>query len=1274
MRKALATALSMAVTSLCNILKSYNAFIVKSNAGGGPTMASVTVPQEFRDTFACHLYMLYTFMFFMESDMKGNSKVTDDVQHMRQVCADAMVIAAQTATKCRSTLWKLGVPDESVIVLPCRIAYPMLEAATGVIARKATCADQAIRMIAITTQATDSLLSTVTAALMDLMSSFEHMASITVDICNFISSNTSDDNHTPSNTTNNRLAVELLREIGRLDVTQESKSVGIKYIAPFISGLAESQPRLVLRNLSHILLHLQSEPYALRSSIITATSYVLEYLGKQQHSAPSDVEDGSDESSNLLDTTKTRTALLDILTERVYDISSYTRASALKAWIRLCQTQSIPKEQIIVVTRLAMDRLQDKTVVVRKQSMQLLTLLLENNPYQGNLNPEPYRMKLAELYEYIKENMPKHIAEAQRSNIENDDVDDIQELERAALAAAIAEADIMMSSSIDDMNEADKVYCAKVQALKFTQSALDFIDQFEDATQALEGMLLSSNNSDVTEALRFFVQARHFGLPCAVTGMKRALALMWSTEPSIREEVIKAFIEVFIAVPGTDGKKYLPHDDIAKNLLVLISQASVSELASIEEAIICLVTEERLPDDLFLILWSYASKGNLDTRACSLQLISMGAGADRTIIDSKSRLKLLLDTGLGAMYESTSTINSDDDNDAEGTVSKTNSKNHWKLGRAAAICLQRIERAQVDPTDAKYLVLERIIEELSSICQGDMCSDENKDDTMQWFSTAEQAIKALFVISPAPELICRHIIVQMYQTTFSDDKTSIHSLRLARFFHILGQIAISLLVYTEALSGSVRRGNARLALKKQEEADKAKRTSNNEDNEDAIEAELGVAAEAEAENERRLTDIVENEIVGRNLLSMFGPLLIRVVGNDGGKYNSEILAQASTLALCKFMCVSSQFCEKHLPLLFTALANAPPDDTTMRANTVIALGDLAFRFPNEVEPYTPRMYACLRDSSIKVRRHTLMVLTHLILNDMVKVKGQVCEIALCLRDEDSRIRDMSRLLFHELSKRSNNPIYNLLPEIISQLSQMSIATDEFRSILTFLLGFIKKERQNEMLMEKLCQRFTKCTTTEQAADLAYCVAQLKLTEKSIKCLSDSFNLYKNSLYDEHVNKSFHSIVVKAKKFMKPERKQLIEEWEAKLNEFALVGMENQKADENAAKSKKRAAKKQQTNVPISTHKKDRTRRGIVDDDEVDDELDFPEDVSMEGNRNDESNDNLIDSDDDGTSSAIRNDKNKSIKSSKVMKSKKTVKVNAEKNKENAGRRPRRVAK
>lgn len=797
--------------------------------------------------------------------------------------------------------------------------------------------------------------------------------------------------------------------------------------------------------------------------------------------------------------------------------------------------------------------------------------------------------KLRELYAKLQSTMPASILEAQAAATEEaeggTDPDAVRQIEQAALAAAIDEADSMGGS--DEISTEEAEFRSNVQALKFTQAALDFIDQFERADRVFQGMLLSANTSDVTEALRFFVRARHFKLPCAITGTKQALSLMWSTEQSIRDEVLTAFVEVFIAVPGTEGNEPLPDSQIAHNLLLLVGRATVSELASIEEALGRLVKDERIPADVFLILWSVASKASGNARAAAISILSMAGSADRSIVDSTSRLRLLLEAGLGDYTEE---------------------HRDWKTARATACALQRVARAQVDPSSAKYIVLEQLIDRLCVVARGDWCVDENTKDTLAWFSAAEQAIVALFVITPEPEVACAKIIQGMASTTFGDEGSSCHSLRLARFCFVLGHIALKLLTFSEALSGTVRRANAAKSLKKQEMVDKAKADKRNgpndgsDDEEDPIEAELGIAAEIDAENERKMADITDNEILGRGLISKFGPLLVRIVGATGCTCNSEVLMQSAVLALCKFMCISSSFCEEHLPLLFTALTSAPSHDTTLRANTVIALGDHAFRFPNEVEPYTPRLYACLRDGSAKVRRHTLMVLTHLILNDMVKVKGQVCEIAMCLQDEDPRIRDMSRLLFRELSKRSNNPIYNLLPDIISQLSRQSLPKEEFRSIMSFLLAFIKKERQNEMLVDKLCLRFPKCTSISQIADLANCISQLKINDRSIKCLSDHFKLYKDALFDDDVRKSFTSIVSRTKKFAKPETKECLEEWEAKLKEHAMLGEDNERTGRKAAKAKKRAAK--------------RSSRKKKTEAEEDNEMSFASDV---GNSEDKEN-------------------------------------------------------
>ena len=75
-------------------------------------------------------------------------------------------------------------------------------------------------------------------------------------------------------------------------------------------------------------------------------------------------------------------------------------------------------------------------------------------------------------------------------------------------------------------------------------------------------------------------------------------------------------------------------------------------------------------------------------------------------------------------------------------------------------------------------------------------------------------------------------------------------------------------------------------------------------------------------------------------------------------------------------------------------------------------------FRHAYVPHTcPHIPCSLRDDSPVVRKNTLVVLTHLILNDMIKVKGQISAMALCLEDPEQKIADLAKLFFHELSKK-----------------------------------------------------------------------------------------------------------------------------------------------------------------------------------------------------------------------------------------------------------------
>ena len=237
-----------------------------------------------------------------------------------------------------------------------------------------------------------------------------------------------------------------------------------------------------------------------------------------------------------------------------------------------------------------------------------------------------------------------------------------------------------------------------------------------------------------------------------------------------------------------------------------------------------------------------------------------------------------------------------------------------------------------------------------------------------------------------------------------------------------------------------------------------------------------VGAEADDAEAEYIRNVCEKELVtGSNLLALFAPAIMEVCLYQD-KYPDPKLRASASLALAKFMLVSSEFCDEQLQLLFTVLERSP--EPVIRANMIIAAGDLSFRFPNTLEPWTPRMYACLRDDSSLVRSNTVTVLTHLILNDMIKVKGQISDMALCIMDECDKIGNMAKLFFTELS-RKGNALYNVMPDIVSRLSDPAAGIDEdkFKEIMRYIIGLIDKDKHLESLVEKLCHRFH-ATTTE----------------------------------------------------------------------------------------------------------------------------------------------------------------------------------------------------
>ncbi len=99
----------------------------------------------------------------------------------------------------------------------------------------------------------------------------------------------------------------------------------------------------------------------------------------------------------------------------------------------------------------------------------------------------------------------------------------------------------------------------------------------------------------------------------------------------------------------------------------------------------------------------------------------------------------------------------------------------------------------------------------------------------------------------------------------------------------------------------------------------------------------------------------------------------------------------------------------------------------------------------------------------------MTVISHLVLNDMLKLKGEIVDICMLLESDDQKLKDLINLFFYELNQKGNNVIYNVIPKALAKLSNEYKFLDysKFQAIVKILLKYVEKDKHTEGLIEKL---------------------------------------------------------------------------------------------------------------------------------------------------------------------------------------------------------------
>lgn len=80
-----------------------------------------------------------------------------------------------------------------------------------------------------------------------------------------------------------------------------------------------------------------------------------------------------------------------------------------------------------------------------------------------------------------------------------------------------------------------------------------------------------------------------------------------------------------------------------------------------------------------------------------------------------------------------------------------------------------------------------------------------------------------------------------------------------------------------------------------------------------------------------------------------------------------------------------------------------------------------------------------------------------------------------------------------------------------------------------MIQFLTKEKQIESIVEKLCQRFPSAVKVKHQRDLAFCLAQLTHTEKSLRYMIQNRKLMRDALTDSGVTENFSHLVNKVRR-------------------------------------------------------------------------------------------------------------------------------------------------
>lgn len=706
---------------------------------------------------------------------------------------------------------------------------------------------------------------------------------------------------------------------------------------------------------------------------------------------------------------------------------------------------------------------------------------------------------------------------------------------------------------------ADEITKAE-DTVKFYYDFIQYTTLLNSAVPKLEEMLMSKTNSDVFESIDFFTTAYQFGIKGCDNGMHKMIFLVWSDKEK-REAVTAAYKKVLFTTDKTDRAHAA---QVVENLSRFVENLTHGHYSAFEELMKEWVEDETIDNVAIQVMFERYTKklpntSDNDSRL-ALQLLVLSSVANPKIV--KNNLDFLIKIGI----------------DERGLTDPR------IFVATLDLLINSVEKDYERPSkyNKRYKHEDEIVEKVISTFMKMFFTNSDID----FDKICMKTFNFIYRMVDAPDVFAQMIVLQIFEklkiisdklesrvTNVQDERLSqvnpsqsVPKISLAlpiailsRFIYLIGYVAMKEMIYLDidVYSNIKYREELKNELKKSK--NKANKTQNNRrttinpnmdmsasnalkrmsmapNQQEAIEEEDLVGATADDAIAEQITFICESEMLYSNecLFQKFHPLIVEICQYIN-RYKDDTLQQSVVLAMIHLMSVSPKFCEVNVPFIMNIFGLSK--NKQVKANIIIGLADFTFRFPNVIEPWTSHLYSTLHEEDTELRLTAVKMLSHLILHEMIRVKGQISDLAMCLVDPVPEIKVITEQFFKEIAQKSNI-LYNVLPDIISRLSDTTEQVEEgrYQLIMKFIMALIQKDKQVESLVEKLCLRFKVTHHERQWRDVAYCLSLLSYNEKTIKKLIEHMSCYKDKVQINEIYDSFKLIITNTSKLIKAELK------------------------------------------------------------------------------------------------------------------------------------------